>query len=574
VDFADNASQPTSTRADGKPGAPLREKCSVIYAFGTYRIDTSRFEIARGARVLPAEPQVLELLIFLIDNRDHVVSRDDLLESIWKGRMVSDATLSSRVKSARQLIGDNGARQQYIKTIHGRGFRFVGAVETPGRAEPAQEPAQRRPVHLEHPSTHYARSDHTHIAYQVFGEGPVNLVLAPGFVSHIDNYWDDPHLARWLTRLAGMARVAIFDKRGTGMSDRVASLPGMDERMDDVRAVMDATGFDTAFIMGISEGGSLATLFSAHHPTRCDGLILYGSFAQFRYWFPDRASLQGLFDYIEGHWGSGQSLPQFAPSMAGDAAFLRWWGRFERLGATPGAAISLMTMNSRIDISDILPSIQVPALVIHRSDDVLIDVEAGRQLGARIPGAQYVELPGRDHLPWVGENPDEVIDAIERFLGRTRSPRHVSRVLATILMTRLDAARAARFSDADRSRLLQELNHFRVNRVVWQPSLVVSTFDGPARALECAVSVSRWLRDEGIDHRMGVHTGEIEFEDGVPNGKAVDITADVAGHATRNEILVSRTVHDLVAGASTPLEDRGEFRLPTIEQRWRLFRPA
>ena len=574
MDFADNSSDPSLDCALGACATGSRAGNIVIYTFSDYRIDTGRFEIARGTRSLSVEPQVLELLIFLIDNRDRVVSRDDLLETIWKGRVVSDTTLSSRIKSARQVIGDDGTRQQYIKTIHGRGFRFVAKVDAHEQAAPARKPEARRPASGERPATHYARSDHTHIAYHLFGAGPVNLVLAPGFVSHIDNYWDDPHLAGWLTRLAGVARVAMFDKRGTGMSDRVISLPGMDERMDDVRAVMDAVGFDTAFIMGISEGGPLATLFTAHHPARCDGLILYGSFARFSCWLPDEASLQKLIDYIESDWGSGKSLPQFAPSMANDAAFLKWWGKFERLGATPGAAISLMKMNSEIDISDVLPSIQVPTLVIHRSNDVLIDVEGGRHLAAGIPGAQYVELAGKDHLPWVGENPDEILDVVERFLERPERRKKSGRALATIVQIQLDATSAAGFADPQRSSLLKELGRFRATRVVSQPPVVIATFDGPARGLECAVAVSRALRQSGIDHRIGVHTGEIDLEATVLEGTAMDIASDVASHASSNEILASRTVHDLVAGSGTVLEDRGEFALPAIKAKWRLFRPA
>jgi pimeloyl-ACP methyl ester carboxylesterase len=545
-------------------------RMSVIYSFDDYRIDTARFEIAHGGQVLAVEPQVLELLIMLIDNREHVVSRDELLEKIWKGRVVSDTTLSSRIKTARQVIGDDGTRQDYIKTIHGRGFRFVGTIEVDSTRPPR---ATERANHAagDRPATHYARSGDVHVAYQIFGQGPVNLVLAPGFVSHIENYWDSPEFGHWLNRLGGLARVAMFDKRGTGLSDSVSSLPGMDERMDDLRAVMDAVGFDTAFIMGISEGGSLAALFAAHHPGRCDGLILYGSFAQFKHWFPDEASLQTLFDYIENDWGSGKSLPQFAPTVADDPEFTRWWGKFERLGATPGACISLMRMNSQIDISEVLPAIQIPTLVIHRSEDILIDIEAGRQLAAHIPGAHYVELPGRDHLPWVG-NADRIVDAIESFLGDAKRREKSNRVVATILFVQAGSQSAARITDAGESAIDRELRRFRATRVSSQPAGVAATFDGPARAMECAVSVSRSLRQLGLDHRIGVHTGEISLDPEVLEGTARNISCDVANHARDNEILASRTVHDLVAGSGIALEDRGAFPLPSINQTWHLFR--
>jgi pimeloyl-ACP methyl ester carboxylesterase len=543
----------------------------VIYTFGDYRIDSSHFEIACAGRALAVEPQVLELLIMLIDNRDHVVSKDELLEKIWKGRIVSETTLSSRIKTARQVIGDDGTRQDYIKTIHGRGFRFVGDVKVEAGA-PAAASEPPRSTAVERPVTRYAHSGDIHVAYQLFGRGPVKLIMAPGFVSHIDNYWDSPELSRWLEQLGAVARVAMFDKRGTGLSDRVNSLPGMDERMDDLRAVMDAVGFDTAFIMGISEGGSLATLFAAHHPARCDGLILYGSFAQFKHWFPDEASLQMLFDYIETDWGSGKSLPQFAPSVGDDPDFVRWWGKFERLGATPGSAISLMRMNSQIDISDVLPSIQVPTLVIHVADDVLIDVQAGRDLAAAIPGAQYVELPGTDHLVCVGANADRIIDAVANFLEHPQPREKPSRVLATILLVQSGTKPAAEIPETEAAAIKEEFKGFRATRVSAQPCGVAATFDGPARALECALAVSRSLSKLGFDHRIGVHTGEISAETGALAGTAMNISSDVAKRAKKNEILVSRTVNDLVAGSGVALTDRGEFALPSINQSWHLFR--
>jgi pimeloyl-ACP methyl ester carboxylesterase len=546
----------------------------MIYRFGDYQIDTISFEIVRGGQALPVEPQVLDLLITLIDQRDKVVSKDELFERVWKGRIVSDATLSSRIKTARQIIGDDGVRQNYIKTIHGRGFRFAGKVEVGTKSESASAPVQPASKRIERPDTRYARSGETHIAYHLFGEGPLRLVLTPGFVSHIDNYWDDPHLASWLSRLSRRARVAMFDKRGTGMSDRASSLPGLDERMDDVRAVMDAAGFDSAFIMGISEGGTLAVLFRAHHPERCDGLVLYGSFAQFEHWYSDRTSLQNLFDYIERDWGSGKSLPQFAPSMSGDPEFLHWWGRFERLGATPGAATALMEMNSQIDISGVLPSIHVPTLVLHRLDDVLIDVEAGRYLGAHIAGAQYVEFPGEDHLPWVGENSDEIIDAIVSFLERPNKSSTSGRVLTTILLLRLNADSAAEIIDGEISSVMHDLRRFRAIRILPEPAGLVATFDGPARALECAVSVSRTLSRQGTIHRIGIYTGEISLEAQAPSGTAMDITSDVANLASDNEILVSRTVNDLVAGSGIALKDRGKSFLPALRQEWRLFQVA
>ena len=265
------------------------------------------------------------------------------------------------------------------------------------------------------PDTRYAKSGDVHIAYQVFGEGPINLVLASPFVSNVEHWWDEPDVARWLLRLASFARVVMLDKRGTGMSDRVAELPGLDQRIDDLRAVMDAADMDQAALLGISEGGPLTALFAATYPNRCSALVLYGSFARFSSWFPTEEALAAFFDYADQSWGTGGSLPNFAPSRANDPAFQRWWSRFERLGASPAAASALMRMNSQIDIADIVPTIRVPTLVIHRTEDVTINVEGGRYLAEHIPGARYIELPGKDHIPFVGDNAMEIADAIEEF---------------------------------------------------------------------------------------------------------------------------------------------------------------
>jgi pimeloyl-ACP methyl ester carboxylesterase len=239
------------------------------------------------------------------------------------------------------------------------------------------------------PVTQYAKSGDVHIAYQAFGNGPVNLVMVPGFVSNVENYWEQPDFARFLTRLASYARVVTFDKRGTGGSDRVSELPGLDIRMDDLRAVMDAAGMEQAALLGISEGAPLSILFAATYPDRCRALVVYGSFSRFSQWFPTEEALAAFFGYVENAWGSGGSLQRFAPSRANDVAFQRWWGRNERLGASPAAVKALMHMNSQIEISGVLPAVRVPTLVIHRTEDQVVHVEGGRDVAARIPGAGW-----------------------------------------------------------------------------------------------------------------------------------------------------------------------------------------
>ena len=546
----------------------------MIYRFDGFSIDDTSFEIRRGDRLLEAQPQVIELLIMLIEHRDRVVTRDEIFATVWKGRVVSDTALSSRIKDVRKLLGDDGTRQLYIRTLHGRGFRFCAELDD----EPASRPESRTTAATTDstaapPPTRYARSGQVHVAYQQFGRGPVDLVIVPGFVSHIDNYWALPALANWLEDLGRIARVVMFDKRGTGLSDTVAELPGLDIRMDDVRAVMDAVGLDSACIMGISEGGSLASLYAAMHPERCDGLILYGAFASFTSWFATREDLQGLFDYVETAWGSGQSLPAFAPSVGGDPDFIEWWGKFERLGATPGAAIALMEMNSQIDITDILPSIRVPTLVIHRERDKLIDIDAGRLLGSTIPGAIYIELPGDDHLPWIG-NSDRVISAIADFLRDIDTPDEPDTVLATILSIE------AVSQDSQTDRSLQDdiaaaIDHHRTlyrGRDLGETGVMrIYGFDGPARAVQCALEILRRLARLDISCRAGVHIGEISRSGDNRGDSTVRAACEFCARAHPGQVLVSRTITDLVAGSGIEFEDLGSVRLESLQRDWPVF---
>jgi class 3 adenylate cyclase len=431
------------------------------------------------------------------------------------------------------------------------------------------------------PVTRYAKSGDVNVAYQVFGEGAVNLVLAPFFVSNVENYWDSPDLARWLLRLASYARVVMFDKRGTGMSDRVSELPGLDQRIDDLRAVMDAAGMEQAALLGISEGGPLTALFAATYPERCRALVLYGSFARFSSWFPTEESLAQFLGYIDQAWGSGASLPFFAPSVANDPATQQWFGRFERLGASPAAVKALMRMNSQIDISDIVSTIRVPTLVIHRTEDVTINVEGGRFLAEHIPGARYIELPGKDHPPWIGDNVDEIADAIEEFLTGARAPVTVDRVLATVLFTDIvgSTEKAAALGDRRWRDLLdnhhatirRNLTRFRGHEVKTTGDGILATFDGPARGVRCACAIAEEIRPLGIEVRAGLHTGECEMIGDDVGGIAVHIGARVAALAGAGEVLVSSTVKDLVAGSGLRFGDRGSQSLKGVPGEWRIF---
>jgi pimeloyl-ACP methyl ester carboxylesterase len=425
------------------------------------------------------------------------------------------------------------------------------------------------------PVTRYAKSGNAHIAYQVFGSGPTDLVFVPGFISHIENYWEHPDLARWLLRLAAFARVIMFDKRGTGLSDPVAAVPSMELRMDDVRAVMDAAGSESATLLGVSEGGGLAALFAATYPQRCQRLVLYGTFAR----FPITAEvLKPLFQYIDRAWGNGLSLSAFAPSRQTDPAMLQWWGRFERLGASPAAVTAVVQMAAETDVSDIVSSIRVPTLVIHCKDDTLISIECGRFLAQNIPGARLIELPGQDHLFFVHE---QIGDCIEEFLTGTVSVAESERVLATVLFTDIvgSTARADQIGDrrwhdlldAHHASVRRELARYRGSEVKSLGDGFLATFDGPARAVRCARAITEAIRPLEIQVRCGLHTGEIEMTGNDVQGIAVHIASRVSALAGADEILVSRTVKDLVAGSGLHFEERGRHALKGLLEPMELY---
>jgi pimeloyl-ACP methyl ester carboxylesterase len=372
------------------------------------------------------------------------------------------------------------------------------------------------------PETRYARSGDLHIAYQVFGAGSVDLVIVPGFISNVEETWDNPSAARWLDRLSRFARVIAFDKRGTGLSDRVEAVPSLDERMDDARAVMDAAHSERAVLLGISEGGSLATLFAASHPDRCTSLILYGAFAKFSGWYPTEEKLAGFYRYVEEKWGTGESVRKYAPSLADDAGFKKIWARHERVGATPAAAKALMRMNQEIDISGVLSAIRVPTLVIHRTEDIAVSIEEGRFLAQHIPHARLAEFAGADHLPYIGENADDIADEIQEFVTGSRPAVEPDRVLATVLLTDIvdSTKRASDLGDRRWRTLLdqhddlvrQEISRLRGREVKALGDGFLATFDGPARAVRCATAIAQGVRSLDLQVRCGLHTGEIELK--------------------------------------------------------------
>ncbi len=420
-----------------------------------------------------------------------------------------------------------------------------------------------------HPKTEYVRSGELHIAYQVMGEGPLDLVYVPGWLSHLELAWELPDLVLGFERLASFARLILFDKRGTGMSDRVPNdqLPTLEERMDDVRAVMDAVGSERAAIFGASEGGNLSMLFAATYPQRTVALCTFGCFAKRIWsadypWAPTAEERAASYDSFERDWSSG--LGSIAPSL--DQRRLEQLTTYLRRCASPGAAIALLKMNTQIDVRNVLPTIRVPTLVMHRRDDRDAKIEEGRYLAEHIPGAQFVEFPGTDHLWWT-EGRDEIIDEIEELLTGTKPPQEANRVLATVLFTDIVASTETIVDCGDRRwlELLQqhhalvrkELARFRGREVNTTGDAFLATFDGPARAVRCACSIRDAVASLGIQIRAGVHTGEIELTENDIGGIAVHIGARVVAAAQPNEVLVSSTVKDLVAGSALDFVDRG-----------------
>ena len=437
------------------------------------------------------------------------------------------------------------------------------------------------------PRTEYARSGDLHIAYQVVGQGPLDLVYVPGWVSHVELAWEEPTLARFLNRLASFSRLIIFDKRGTGLSDRVppAALPPLEERMDDLRAVMDAAGSERAAVFGFSEGGNLSALFAATYPQRTTALILFGTFAKRIWssdypWAPTPEMRQLQFEHVEREWGRGMDLEQYVPSKLSDEPFIRRLTAYFRSAASPGAAVALLRMNTEIDIRHVLPAIHVPTLVMHRSGDRSANVEEGRWMAGQIPEAHFVELPGEDHMPWVGDQ-DSILEEIQEFLTGDRPEREPDRVLATVLVTDIvgSTAHAARLGDRAWCDLLtrhhaivrKELERSRGREIDTAGDGFLATFDGPARAVACACRIREAVLPLGVEIRAGLHTGEIEVAGGKVRGIAVHTGARIASAAQPGEILVSSTVKDLVSGSGLQFADRGMHEMKDIPRPWQLF---
>ena len=590
-----------------------------FYSFGAFRVDANERLLFKGDREIPLTPKVFDTLLALIENSSHVLTKKELMQKVWPDSFVEENNLAQNISLLRKALGES-----YIQTIPKRGYRFVADVSVSGREEETLIVRERRtarivverdddeigeivgrdiqsliqgtrvvdvapPVDsplLRPPETMYARSGDVNIAYQVIGDAPLDLVFVMGWVSHLEYFWREPNFARFLLRLASFSRLILFDKRGTGLSDRVPihQLPTLEQRMDDVRAVMDAVGSERAALCGVSEGGPMCSLFAATYPEKTLALVMIGSYAKRirdeEYpWGPTTEQREAFFDVMRKQWGGPVGIDERAPSLAHDPQFREWWATYLRMGASPGAAVALTQMNAEIDVRNVLASIRVPSLVIHRREDQCLKVEEGRFVAQRIPGAKFVELPGNDHLPFVGDQ-DAILDEMEEFLTGVRHSLEPDTVLATVLFTNIIGARQhaaklgqQRWDDLLRrlhSHIKKEIEWFRGREIDMVGDRPLAIFDGPARAIRCASAITEYASRLGIQMRSGLHTGECEIIDGKVAGVAAEIGLCVANEANAGEVLVSRTVKDLVAGSGIQFEEKGIRTLAGCGE-WRLF---
>ncbi|HEV8593075.1 MAG TPA: alpha/beta fold hydrolase, partial [Pyrinomonadaceae bacterium] len=551
----------------------MTQNDSNIYTFADFQLDAAERMLLRDGAAIQLAPKVFDTLLMLVSNSGRVLAKDKMLAEIWEGSFVEENNLAQNISTLRRILGEN-KDVKFIETVPKYGYRFTGDVGTTevveatrarifvddGTGSESQLISVRQTPALSryNPETHYVQSGDVNIAYQVVGDGDVDVVFVMGWVSHLEYFWKHHLFASFLERLASFSRLILFDKRGTGLSDRVPidQLPTLEQRMEDVHAVMDAVGSKRAVLIGVSEGGPMCSLFAATYPERTTALVMIGTYAKRIRdddypWAPTTEQREAFFDLMQRDWGKAVGIEERAPSMADDPEFRNWWATYLRMGASPGAAVALTKMNAEIDVRSVLPSICVPTLVIHRSGDLCLKVEEGRFVASKIPGSKYVELEGINHLPFVGEQ-TEILDEIESFITGVRHAGGYDRVLATVLNVRIAnfAAEAGKRSEAEWRELLANgretvkrlLELFRGREVSYDRNGILATFDGPARAIRCTASIVEAAEKMGVSVKAGLHTGECDVIDGNYSGIAVDLALHIANESDGDRILVSRTV--------------------------------
>ncbi|PYS98777.1 MAG: adenylate/guanylate cyclase domain-containing protein [Acidobacteria bacterium] len=574
----------------------MQEKDSTIFRFGDFRLDAAERLVFEGDRSIQLPPKAFDTLLLLVKNAGRILSKERMLTEIWEGSFVEENNLAQNISLLRKTLGEDRAKK-FIETVPKFGYRFITEVKADdagvevfertrarvfidgadGIHHISQDPASRTALPGRSPETRYVQNGDVNIAYQVIGGGELDIVFVMGWISHLEYFWKHHLFASFLERLGSFSRLILFDKRGTGLSDRVPinELPTLEQRMEDVHAVMDAVNSKRAVLIGVSEGGPMCSLFAATYPERTAGLVMIGTYAKRirdeEYpWAPSPEQRAAFIDIVKSDWGKPVGIEERAPSMAADKEFREWWATYLRMGASPGAAVALTTMNAEIDVRNVLPLVRVPTLVIHRTGDVCLKVEEGRYVASRIPGSRYVEFPGDDHLPFVG-NQDEILDEIERFVSGIHGAEEFDRVLATVMTVRLDGGDDSQESLPNSLvSIRRQLEFAKGREVASHNGSVVAAFDGPARAIRCASSIARSI-SAGIDWRIGIHTGECDRAGDVYSGFAVDLSERIAGKADPNEILVSRTVKDLVAGSGITFEENSVESFEGLDGEWRLF---
>ncbi|MEQ1605094.1 MAG: alpha/beta fold hydrolase [Pyrinomonadaceae bacterium] len=594
------------------------KKMDTIFKFSTFRLDAVERSLVGASAPIQLSPKVFDTLLMLVENAGRVLSKEKMLAEIWDDSFVEENNLAQNISQLRRVLGETGDTK-FIETVPKFGYRFVAEVAAEGTGTTTEVfettrariyvddgslqitdtsrkggleigapdifTAPRLPKH--NPQTHYVQNGDVNIAYQVVGNGPIDIVFVMGWVSHLEYFWKHHLFASFLERLASFSRLILFDKRGTGLSDRVplAGLPTLEQRMEDVHAVMDAVGSERAVLVGVSEGGPMCSLFAATYPERTSGLVMIGTYAKRIRdddypWAPTEEQREAFFELMRTDWGKPVGIAERAPSMANDEEFRDWWATYLRMGASPGAAVALTKMNAEIDVRGVLPSVRVPTLVIHRSGDLCLKVEEGRFVAAQIPGSKYVELGGIDHLPFVGDQ-DEIIDEIEQFVTSVQFADEHDRVLATVMHVQIADFddEAARRGEMEWERLLKrsreyvrrQLELFKGKQVAFDASGVLAAFDGPARAIRCARSITDSAERLGVQVRTGLHTGECDVVGERYSGFAVELAKKIAADSDKGDILVSRTVKDLVAGSGLNFVEVGMRSFDGVEGEWRLF---
>jgi pimeloyl-ACP methyl ester carboxylesterase len=523
--------------------------------FAEFRLDVGQRRLHAGAREIKLQPKTFDLLVLLCRRAGELLSRETIYEILWPNLFVDDHSLSVQIADLRKALGDSPKQPRLIETRARVGYRFLPKV-----VEAAE---------FEEPQTRYARSGEFNIAYQVLGQGPVDLVFVMGWVSHLEYFWREPHFKAFLLRLAGFSRLILFDKRGTGLSDRVPNqlLPTLEERMDDVRAVMEAVGSERAAILGVSEGGPMSALFAATYPEKTLGLAMVGSYARRLRdedypWGPTAEEREAYLIEIRKGWGGPIGIEDRAPSLAKDAAFREWWATYLRMGVSPGGAEALTRMNASIDVRPILPSVRVPTLVLHRKEDKCLLVEEGRYLASLIPGAQFVELPGADHLPFTGPQED-ILQQIENFLAAVQIADAPESQLATVVVLRL-WERLGGWKDM----IEKELRRHR-----GQSHGSLYAFDGPARAVRFAFALGQQVSREGFQFGAALHTGECLLGgQQEPKGPAVAFARAILELGEEiAPVLCSRVIRDLVAGSGIEFSAVPKTEISFAGEAWPIY---